>query len=172
MPYSWCSRRRMDRRRCGPGGRKASWPRRNVRRDPGGGGGRRAPLAALSSSREGPAKPATGQPSHPGFVERRSKRMDGGTGLWRIVGSLTLGFVPDALHALQLAASSGPVRQGNGSRLSDADIIRRISGRARVAPPRCMASMHHNPPISEGKARVRPSGLTLSPNPGGMPARG
>jgi len=82
--------------------------------------------------------------------------MDGGTGLWRIVGSLTPGFVPDALHAPSLAASSGPERQGNGSRLSDADIIRQISGRARVAPPRCMAPMHHPNTIPKAKPACGP----------------
>jgi len=138
VPYFCRSRRRMDHERVGPGGRKASWPRRNVRRVPGGGGGRRAPLAAWSSiAMTGPSQPPD-QPSHPGFAHGRSKRMDGGTGLWRIVWpEMATEFASDAFHSLPWWP-----RPGRAARQGDACRMRTSSGEFRAArvdaPPPCM----------------------------------
>ena len=156
------SRRRMDRRRCGPGGRKASWPRRNVRRDPGGGGGRRAPLAALSTAcgDRAKARPTGLAPRLPEPVVRRDQRRDGGTGLWRIVGSLAPGFVPDAYNSLSCLASvwAGAARQRQtpvGCGHHPANFGPRACCATPVHDFQCTTQLHN---FRRPKARVRASG--------------
>ena len=102
-----------------------------------------------------------GQASHRTCPRLRSPSSDGisvGTagracgGLWGLWPGIRAGRV----RRLVLLASSGLERQGNGNRLSDADIIRRHSGRARVAPPRCMTSMHHPNQFPKAKPACGP----------------
>ena len=153
VPYSLHSRRRTDPRRCGPGGRKAFWSRRNVRRCSRGGGGRRAPLAARSSER---AKPATGTTSQSAIAFGRRGGLDSGPGLWRIVSSNRRW---DSCRTRSASCCNGLVRAGaagQGSRLSDADIIRQISGRARVAPPRACLWHAHSPTFRKAKPACGP----------------
>jgi len=137
-----------------------------------------APLAAgLSAGRNRPSQPP-GRDRIQGRASRRGRLClwqdqgcGAGTGLWRAFGLLDLKHVPDHENHLPwpVQAAAGAIRGGDKRpqstrcRLSDADIIRRISGRARAAPPFL--------PSSRGKARVRPSGLAF-PNPGDFFARG
>ena len=145
-------------------GGKASWPRRNVRREPGGGGGRRAPLAALSPLAGDRAKPATGlalglrSPSSDGISVGTAGRACGGLwGLWP----------RDSCRTRTTPCPAGLVRAGAARQTATACRMRTSSGKSRAArraaPPRCMASMHHPNPIPKAKPACGPSGPEFPP---------
>ena|GEM_PF-3363884 len=68
-------------------------------------------------------------PSPTGSAIWRDQRMDGETGLWRIVGSLAPVFVPDALNSL----SYWPRPGRSGKATADACRMRTSSGKFRAA---------------------------------------
>ena len=160
MPYSSRSRRRMVRKRLGPGGRKAFQSCRNVRRAEGGG---RAP-ALLSWQpfcrsgarltihrryscplcRSAPAGSRGGDGNGP--VAGRLADAGKGTAFTRrpgAPGSSTRGQARVGECRTPFQTARVRAARGGTPCLSDADTIRRSSGRARIAPPRACSSHAH-----------------------------
>jgi hypothetical protein len=185
MPHSSRSRRRMDRKRFGPGGRKASGAVVTCGRTREEAVHRRVPLAAGSAT--GPsdgraAKPATGEILVPCAGQRRpAARVGVETGLWRAVLRMREGVWRSVRRpGVPGSSTQGPARAGRchppliaarvraaNKRHATACRMRTPSGeiraRARLRHPAChRESGACTPnPLPNGTACARPSGLSF-----------
>ena len=191
MPYSFRSRRRMVRKRLGPGGRKAFRSRRNVRRAEGGGSApallswqsfRPSGAEGLTIHRRNPCplcRPAPAGSRGGGGNGPVAGRLAGSGRAWRTRVALAL---PDRQREGQARVgechppfAAARVRAAN-KRHATACRTWTPSGDhrvcARIAPPRaCASHAHPYQPSSEASARARPSGPCFSPKPRRYPAR-
>jgi hypothetical protein len=185
MPHSSRSRRRMDRKRFGPGGRKAFRSCRNVRQVEGGGSApallrwqmpcpsRDVPDGRLTSHRRNPCplcRPApAGSRGGGGNGPVAGRLADAGRAWrsraapWRFPHHSTRR--PSPCRRMPQAVEAARVRAANKRHATACRTWTPSGGtraRARVAPPRaCAAHAHPYQTSSEASARARPSGPDL-----------